>query len=67
MAIKGFRRPTRPAVTTPVSLDESQRAVLELADAESAAVIGAPGTGKTTTIVELVADRVERRGFAPEE
>jgi superfamily I DNA/RNA helicase/RecB family exonuclease len=67
MAIKGFRRPTRLAATTPVTLDESQLAVLDLADVESAAVIGAPGTGKTTTIVEFVADRVERRGFAAEE
>jgi superfamily I DNA/RNA helicase len=47
--------------------DASQRAVIDLDDAESAVVIGAPGTGKTSTAVELIADRVERRGWAPEE
>ena len=48
-------------------LDDSQRAVIELADGVSAAVLGAPGTGKTTTIVELVADRVLERGWSPDE
>ena len=41
--------------------------MLALPDAASAAVIGAPGTGKTTTIIELVADRVLNRGWAPNE
>ncbi len=67
MAIKGFVRGGRAAASTPPDLDGSQRAVLELTDPESAAVIGAPGTGKTTTVVELVAHRVLERGFAPEE
>ncbi|MBD8660128.1 ATP-dependent helicase [Frigoribacterium sp. CFBP 8754] len=48
-----------------VELDASQRAVLELADGASAAVIGAPGSGKTTTLVEFVVDRLQRRGWAP--
>jgi superfamily I DNA/RNA helicase/RecB family exonuclease len=51
----------------PVVLDDAQRAVLELADDASAVVLGAPGTGKTTTLAEFVADRVERAGFAPEQ
>ncbi len=38
-----------------------------MADTDSASVIGAPGTGKTTTIVELVADRVLGRGWSPDE
>jgi superfamily I DNA/RNA helicase/RecB family exonuclease len=73
MAITGFRRTVFPQEGTPsprhgpVELDASQRAVLELADESSAAVIGAPGSGKTATLVELVAHRVERRGFAPED
>ena len=29
-------------------------------------VLAGPGTGKTTTIVAAVADRIERRGIAPE-
>lgn len=48
-------------------LDTSQRAVLGLADGVCAAVLGAPGSGKTTTIVELVAERVLERGYSPEE
>jgi superfamily I DNA/RNA helicase len=55
--------PARPAVV----LDPSQQAVLELPDAASAAVLGAPGTGKTTTIIELVAERVLGRGWDPAE
>ncbi len=45
--------------------DPSQDAVIALADDASAVVIGAPGTGKTTTIIELVAHRVLERGFSP--
>ncbi len=52
--------------SSPRELDESQRAVLALPDDASAAVLGAPGTGKTTTLVELIADRVERRGWSPD-
>jgi superfamily I DNA/RNA helicase/RecB family exonuclease len=51
----------------PAGLDEAQLALLGLADGASAAVIGAPGTGKTTVLVEFVADRVLRRGYAPSE
>ncbi|MEO8094547.1 MAG: UvrD-helicase domain-containing protein, partial [Pseudolysinimonas sp.] len=50
-----------------VDLDDSQLAVIALPDDASAAVLGAPGTGKTTTIVELVADRVLERGWDPGE
>jgi superfamily I DNA/RNA helicase/RecB family exonuclease len=60
---------TRAAdVTAPrVALDEAQAAVLALADAESAVVLGAPGSGKTTTLVELVADRIRARGWSPDD
>src|SRR5690606_18810908 len=54
------------ADTQQLRLDTSQRAVLALADGASAAVLGAPGTGKTTTLVGLVAARVAR-GWAPEQ
>lgn len=47
-------------------LDDTQRAVLALPVEASAAVIGAPGTGKTTTLIELVADRVLSRGWGPD-
>jgi len=44
-----------------VQLDPSQQAVLDLPHTASAAVIGAPGSGKTTTLIELVADRLHPR------
>ncbi|TFC93727.1 ATP-dependent DNA helicase [Cryobacterium sp. TMT3-29-2] len=63
-----------------VVLDDSQRAVLALvaeppltvgtrhpAAGVSGAVIGAPGTGKTTTLVELVAECVLGQGYSPSE
>ncbi|WP_022886217.1 ATP-dependent helicase [Glaciibacter superstes] len=57
-----------PVENNPVDkhpLDDAQRAVLRIPNGSSAAVIGAPGTGKTTTLIELVADRVLRRGYSP--
>lgn len=65
MGIRGFRRRDDGTIALP-PLDDSQRSVVELADGASAAVIGAPGSGKTTTLVELVANRVLDRGWAPE-
>ncbi len=67
MAFRGFARDVDHRQTQIPTLDASQRAVLELPDSASAAVIGAPGTGKTTTIIELVADRVLDRGWSPDE
>ena len=68
MTTAGFERPidSDPSVDGD-RLDDTQREVLGLADGVSAAVIGAPGTGKTTTLVELVADRVLGRGYSPSE
>ncbi|CAN5227093.1 ATP-dependent DNA helicase [soil metagenome] len=57
----------RPETPAPVSLDPSQRAVVDLPDDSSAAVLGAPGTGKTTTLLELVADRVLGRGWSTDQ
>ncbi|MES1169486.1 MAG: UvrD-helicase domain-containing protein, partial [Leifsonia sp.] len=55
-----------PQARREVVLDEGQRAVIDLPDTASAAVLGAPGSGKTTTIIELVADRIDRRGWSPD-
>ncbi|GAA3129808.1 ATP-dependent DNA helicase [Planomonospora alba] len=46
-------------------LDEHQRAVVAHGSGPLLVLAG-PGTGKTTTIVETVVDRVERRGVDPE-
>ncbi|WP_175472152.1 MULTISPECIES: UrvD/REP family ATP-dependent DNA helicase [unclassified Curtobacterium] len=40
--------------------DAAQAAVLALPDGRHAAVFGAPGTGKTTTLARFVADRMHR-------
>jgi len=60
-----FRAPD--SVFSPVSLDSSQRAVLDLDVRASASILGAPGSGKTATLIELVADRVQRLGMSADE
>lgn len=55
-----LRRPT-PAPATAPELDPSQQAVLDHGRTPGAGpllVLAGPGTGKTTTLVELVADRL---------
>tara|TARA_R110002124_G_scaffold43238_1_gene132705 strand:- start:3229 stop:6330 length:3102 start_codon:yes stop_codon:yes gene_type:complete len=59
--------PADAAANAPLNLDDSQRAVVDLADDMSAVVVGAPGSGKTATLVELVAQRVHARGWSPEQ
>jgi len=46
-------------------LDPAQRAVAALADDADAIVLGAPGTGKTTVAIEVVAERLLARGWDP--
>ncbi|MEO3793675.1 ATP-dependent DNA helicase [Nonomuraea sp. B10E15] len=58
------RRGNGGPVVPPV-LDEHQRAVVEHGSGPLLVLAG-PGTGKTTTIVESVVDRIERRGLDPE-
>jgi superfamily I DNA/RNA helicase/RecB family exonuclease len=58
------RRPAhRPGAPT---LDADQRRVVDHPGGPLLVLAG-PGTGKTTTLVEAVVDRVERRGLAPEQ
>ncbi len=46
----------------------TDRAVLQRATAQSVLrVLGAPGTGKTLTAIEIVVDRVRRDGVAPDQ
>ena len=68
MSNSGFQRARRHANEyAQPTLDPSQIRVITLADDATAAVIGAPGTGKTTTLVELVADRVQNRAWSADE
>ncbi|MEV4431641.1 ATP-dependent DNA helicase [Streptomyces sp. NPDC049585] len=55
---------TRPGPAAPLELDAAQRAVVEH-ERGPLLVLAGPGTGKTTTLVEAVAERV-RRGTDPE-
>jgi len=50
-----------------VQLDPSQQAVLSVPLGQSAVVLGAPGTGKTSTLVELIAARVASGAVGPDE
>jgi len=47
------------------ALDRFQRSVVDH-DSGPLLVLAGPGTGKTTTLVEAVVDRVEHRGVSPE-
>ena len=62
-AYRLVRRPL-PAVSAP-RLDQAQQQVVDHVGGPLLVLAG-PGTGKTTTIVAAVADRIERRGIAPE-
>ncbi len=57
-------RTAEPRADAP-SLDESQQAVVDHPGGPLLVLAG-PGTGKTTTIVESVVDRIERRGATPD-
>ncbi|MFZ2504497.1 MAG: ATP-dependent helicase, partial [Nocardioides sp.] len=54
-----------PAVAAAPTLDADQRSVVDHPGGPLLVLAG-PGTGKTTTLVEAVVDRVERRGADPE-
>src|SRR5437763_1100118 len=57
-------RPPSRAGEAP-ALDARQQAVVDHAG-QPLLVLAGPGTGKTTTIVETVVDRITRRGIDPE-
>ncbi|MBB6629096.1 ATP-dependent helicase [Nocardioides sp. KIGAM211] len=56
----------RPAADLRVpTLDEHQQAVVDH-EGGPLLVLAGPGTGKTTTLVEAIVDRIEQRGAAPD-
>lgn len=57
--------PAPPAAAVPV-LDEYQRQVVDHPGGPLLVLAG-PGTGKTTTLVEAIVDRIERRGARPDQ
>ena len=60
-------RLVRPDVAVDVpALDEHQRRVVDHPGGPLLVLAG-PGTGKTTTLVEAIVDRIEQRGTKPEE
>ncbi|MGH3496517.1 MAG: ATP-dependent helicase [Nocardioidaceae bacterium] len=58
-------KPARSASAPPV-LDDAQRAVVDHRGGPLLVLAG-PGTGKTTTLVEAVVDRIEHRGLRPDQ
>jgi superfamily I DNA/RNA helicase/RecB family exonuclease len=62
---QAYRLVRRPGIATHLDLDEPQRAVVAHQDGPLL-VVGGPGTGKTTTLVEAVAARVAG-GVDPEQ
>ncbi|WP_435770888.1 ATP-dependent helicase [Nocardioides sp. SYSU DS0651] len=61
-----YRIAPAPAVAPAPTLDEQQRRVVDHAGGPLLVLAG-PGTGKTTTLVEAIVDRIERRGARPDE
>ena len=55
-----------PTGAAPVELDEHQRRVVEH-EGGPLLVLAGPGTGKTTTLVEAIVDRIEKRGAQPDQ
>ena len=58
------RQPPAPALLARPALDEAQQRVVDHKGGPLLVLAG-PGTGKTTTIVAAVAERIERRGIDP--
>lgn len=60
-----LQTPSSERLPAPV-LDASQQAAVDH-DGGPLLVLAGPGTGKTTTLVEVVVDRMERQGLQPDE
>ena len=54
-----------PGKAAPPALDDFQRSVVEH-EGGPLLVLAGPGTGKTTTLVEAIVDRIENQGVPPE-
>ena len=72
MSAPSSRNSAKPAFSAAESaylavdaLDEAQLRVCNLAADASGSIIGAPGTGKTTALIEFVASRYEKHGLIP--
>ncbi|HET7430314.1 MAG TPA: ATP-dependent DNA helicase, partial [Nocardioides sp.] len=57
--------PPTHVVSAPLHLDADQRRVVDHAGGPLLVLAG-PGTGKTTTLVEAIAERIEQRGVHPD-
>lgn len=62
----GLRVGERADAAVRLTFDGHQQQVIELDAATSAVVVGAPGTGKTTTLIARVAHLVHARGVQPD-
>ncbi len=60
-----LEKPSVDALPAP-DLDPSQQAVVDHGSGPLLVLAG-PGTGKTTTLVEVVVDRIEQQGYRPDE
>jgi len=61
-----YRLEPPPAAADVPRLDEHQQRVVDHSDGPLLVLAG-PGTGKTTTLVEAIVERIERRGVTPEQ
>ena len=61
-----YRFAPAPPVAAVPDLDEHQRQVVDHPGGPLLVLAG-PGTGKTTTLVEAIVDRIERRGARPDQ
>ena len=61
-----YRLVRRDVAVPPPTLDEHQQRVVDH-EGGPLLVLAGPGTGKTTTLVEAIADRIENRGANPDQ